>query len=170
MFGGSVPKVFSAVEKGLQESVMKGVILGYPVVRLKATLFDGSYHAVDSSEMAFKLAAALAFKEGMKQGNPCILEPINTYKILVEDKNTGDIIGLINKRRGSVLGMSPSEEEEGMTEIVADIPVREATDFALVIRQITAGMGSFTSEFSRYEQLPSNLEEEVKASAKCESE
>ena len=171
VFGGSVPKnYFPAVEKGLQESVMKGVILGYPVVRLKATLFDGSYHAVDSSEMAFKLAASLAFKEGMKQGNPCILEPINTYKILVEDKNTGDIIGLINKRRGSVLGMSPSEEEEGMTEIVADIPVREATDFALVIRQITAGMGSFTSEFSRYEQLPSNLEEEVKASAKCESE
>lgn len=164
VFGGSVPKnYFPAVEKGLQESVLHGVIAGYPVVRLKATLYDGSYHPVDSSEMAFKLAASIAFKEGMKQASPCLLEPIFTYKILVEEKSTGDVIGIVNKRRGSVLGMNPVGD--GMTEIVADIPAKETTDFALLIRQISAGMGSFTSEFARYEQLPSNLEDEVIAAA-----
>jgi len=133
------------------------------VVRLKATLVDGSYHAVDSSEIAFKLAAHLAFKAGMKAASPCLLEPILSMKILVGDDKTGDIIGVLNKRRGSVLGTNPAGD--GMTEVLAEIPQAETTDFALVIRQMTKGMGSFTTEFARYQELPQQLEGYVIANA-----
>jgi len=164
VFGGSVPRqFFPAVEKGIRESVEHGVIAGYPVVRLKATLTDGKYHPVDSKEIAFVQAARLAFKAGMKDASPCLLEPISTVKILVGDENTGDIMGIANKRRGSVLGTNPAGD--GMTEIVAEIPQAETADFALVIRQMTKGMGSFTMEFARYEQLPQMLEADVIAKA-----
>ncbi len=162
--GGAVPKnYFPAVEKGLQESIVHGVIAGYPVVRLKATLFDGSYHPVDSSEQAFKMAAHLAYKAGLSQASPCLLEPIQSLSIVVPDDNTGDVMGIVNKRRGAVLGMNPVET--GMTEIQAEMPMAEISDFATVIRQMTRGMGSYTMEFARYQQLPSNLEADVIAKA-----
>lgn len=164
VFGGSVPRnFFPAVEKGLQESISHGVLAGYPVVRLKATLFDGSYHAVDSSEQAFKMAANIAYKNGLTQASPCLLEPIVSMKVRVGDENTGDVMAVLNKRRGSVLGMNPAGD--GMTEIVAEIPQAETTDFATVIRQMSRGMGSFTMEFARYEQLPGQLEADVIANA-----
>ena len=167
--GGAVPKnYFPAVEKGLQESILHGVIAGYPVVRLKATLFDGSYHPVDSSEQAFKMAAHLAYKAGLQQASPCLLEPIMTLSVLVPDDNTGDVMGVVNKRRGAVLGMNPVGD--GITEISAELPMAETGDFATVIRQMTRGMGSFTMEFARYEQLPSNLEADVIAKAPKYSE
>ena len=164
VFGGSVPKnFFPAVEKGLQESIVHGVLAGYPVVRLKATLFDGSYHPVDSSEQAFKMAAHIAYKNGLAQASPCLLEPIELMKFTVPDDNTGDIMGIVNKRRGAVLGMNPVGE--GMTEVDAELPMAETGDLATVIRQMTKGMGWFTMEFARYEQLPSNLEADVIANA-----
>ncbi|MCL1824311.1 MAG: elongation factor G, partial [Oscillospiraceae bacterium] len=164
VFGGSVPKqFFPAVEKGLKESVDHGMLAGYPVVRLKATLTDGKYHPVDSKEIAFVQAARLAFKEGMKQASPCLLEPILTMKIFVGDENTGDVMGIVNKRRGSVLGTNPTGD--GMTQIDAEMPQAETSDFALVIRQMTKGLGSFTQEFARYQNLPQELEAGVIANA-----
>lgn len=160
VFGGAVPKnYFPAVEKGLQDSVKKGVLAGCPVVGLKAILLDGSYHPVDSSEMAFKTAASLAYKEGLKQAEPVMLEPIGSLKVAVPDENTGDVMGELNKRRGRVLGMEPVEE--GMTEISAEVPMREMHSFTMYLRQVTRGMGSFTFDFLRYEQLPANLVAEV---------
>ncbi|MBQ8435214.1 MAG: elongation factor G [Oscillospiraceae bacterium] len=160
VFGGAVPKnYFPAVEKGLQDSVKKGVLAGCPVVGLKAILLDGSYHPVDSSEMAFKTAASLAYKEGLKQAEPVMLEPIGDLKVAVPDENTGDVMGELNKRRGRVLGMEPVEE--GITEIAAEVPMREMHSFAMFLRQVTRGMGSFTFDFLRYEQLPANLVAEV---------
>lgn len=160
VFGGAVPKnYFPAVEKGLQDAVKKGVLAGCPVVGLKAILLDGSYHPVDSSEMAFKTAAALAYKEGLKQAEPVMLEPIGDLKVSVPDENTGDVMGELNKRRGRVLGMEPSEE--GMTVISAEAPIREMHSFTMYLRQVTRGMGSFTLDFLRYEQLPANLVAEV---------
>lgn len=160
VFGGAVPKnFFPAVEKGLQDCVKKGVLAGCPVVGLKAILVDGSYHPVDSSEMAFKMAASIAYKEGLKQAEPVILEPIGRLLVSAPDDNTGDIMGDLNKRRGRVLGMNPSSV--GMTEIEAEVPSREMQDFATTVRQITRGKGSFTFEFVRYERLPSNLVAEV---------
>ena len=163
VFGGSVPKnYFPAVEKGLQEAVRKGVLAGCPVVGVKAILLDGSYHPVDSSEMAFKMAASIAYKEGMRAADPVMLEPIDTLTVTAPDDNTGDIMGELNKRRGRVLGMEPTAK--GETTITAEVPVREMHDFALYLRQVTRGMGSFTMEFLRYEPLPSNLLAEVIAS------
>lgn len=161
VFGGAVPKnFFPAVEKGLQDSVKKGVLAGFPVVGLKAILVDGSYHPVDSSEMSFKTAAALAYKEGMRQAEPVLLEPIGTLEVTVPDENTGDMMGELNKRRGRVLGMQPSKKE-GMTDVMAEVPMREMSDFALLLRQMTQGSGWFTLKPLRYEPLPSNLVTEV---------
>ena len=149
IFGGSVPKnFFPAIEKGLQEASEKGSIGGYPVVRVKATLLDGSYHPVDSSEMAFKTAASMAFKDCMAQALPYLLEPLDNFTIFVPDDKQGDIMSVISKRRGSVLGMN--SVGGGMTELNVEAPEAEMQDFALVLRQITQGMGEFTSEFSRY--------------------
>lgn len=160
IFGGSVPKnFFPAVEKGLQESVKKGVLAGYPVVGLKATLVDGSYHPVDSSEMSFKTAASLAYKDGVAQANPVLLEPIGVLKAVVPDDNMGDIIGDINKRRGRVLGMEPTED--GYQEVCANIPVSESYDFSTSLRSITQGRGSFTFEFERYERAPENVAQKI---------
>ncbi len=160
VFGGAVPKnYFPAVQKGLEDSVKKGVLAGCPVVGLKAILVDGSYHPVDSSEMAFKTAASIAYKEGLRQADPVMLEPIGELKVTAPDDNTGDIMGELNKRRGRVLGMEPVTH--GVTLIQAEVPVREMHDFAMYLRQTTRGLGSFEFDFMRYEQLPANLLTEV---------
>ena len=160
IFGGAVPKnYFPAVQKGLEESVKKGVLAGCPVVGLKAILVDGSYHPVDSSEMAFKTAASIAYKEGLRQADPVMLEPIGELKVTAPDDKTGDIMGELNKRRGRVLGMEPVGN--GNTMIQAEVPMREMHDFAMYLRQTTRGLGSFTFDFVRYEQLPANLLTEV---------
>ena len=161
VFGGAVPRnFFPAVEKGLRDCMGKGVLAGCPVTGVKAILVDGSYHPVDSSEMAFKTAAAIAFKEGMKQAEPTILEPVGTLRAIIPNDNTGDVMGDLNKRRGRVLGMNPADEK-GMTEIVAEVPEREMQSFAMQLRQITRGRGSFEFDFVRYEQLPANLVSDV---------
>lgn len=160
VFGGAVPKqYFPAVEKGLQDSTKRGVLAGCPVVGLKAILVDGSYHPVDSSEMAFKTAASLAYKEGLKQAEPVILEPIGKLSVLIPTENAGDIMGDLNKRRGRVLGTNP--QANGMTEIEAEVPTREMQPFNTVLRQISRGKGSFSFTHVRYEKLPNNLLSEV---------
>lgn len=163
--GGAVPKnYFPAVEKGLQESVLKGPMAAYPVVGVKAVLYDGSYHPVDSSEMAFKMAAVQAFKKGIIEASPVLLEPIATMKVVVPDKYTGDVMGDLNKRRGRVLGMNPAET--GKTEITADIPYMELYGYMTDLRSMTGGSGAFSYEFARYEQTPSDIQEkEVAARA-----
>lgn len=159
IFGGAVPKnYFPAVEKGIQESVLKGPLAGYPVVGLKATLVDGSYHPVDSSEMAFKLATILAFKQGFMEASPVLLEPIVSLKVLVPDKFTGDIMGDLNKRRGRVLGMNPVN---GKQEIIADIPLAELYGYSTDLRSMTGGIGEYSYEFARYEQAPSDVQQRV---------
>ena len=166
--GGSVPKgFFPAVEKGLRECIQKGPLAGYPVVGLSAVLYDGSYHPVDSSEMAFKTAAALAYKAGMPQANPVLLEPIGHLKATVPDANMGDVMGEVNKRRGRVLGMEPAGE--GRQTVEADVPMAEMHDFTTFIRQCTQGRGSFTFGFERYEEAPSNVAQKVIEEAKAEA-
>ncbi len=165
VFGGSVPKnFFPAVEKGLQESVKHGILAGYPVVGLKAVLVDGSYHPVDSSEMAFKTAASIAYKTAMPQASPALLEPIGNLKIYVPDSNTGDMISELNKRRGRVLGMNPTDD--GLQMIEGEVPMSEMGDFSTVLRSTTQGRGNFTLTFERYELLPSQLESAVIEEAK----
>ena len=166
--GGAVPKnYFPAVEKGLQESVEKGPLAGYPVVGVKAVLYDGSYHPVDSSEMAFKMATIQAFKKGFMEASPILLEPIASLKVLVPDKFTGDIMGDLNKRRGRVLGMNPVEG--GKQEIIADIPTSELYGYNTDLRSMTGGSGTYSYEFARYEQAPSDVQErEIEARANQE--
>ncbi|MGN1132865.1 MAG: elongation factor G [Oscillospiraceae bacterium] len=161
IFGGAVPKnFFPAVEKGLQDCVKSGVLAGFPMVGLKAILVDGSYHPVDSSEMAFKMAATIAYKDGIPQADPVLLEPIGSLNVTVPDENTGDIIGELNKRRGRVLGMEPSDKK-GLTVVTAEVPMAEMSDFTMTLRQMTQGRGSFVLAPERYEQLPNNLIAEV---------
>mgnify|MGYP005886801599 CR=1 FL=1 len=156
--GGAVPKnYFPAVEKGIQESCLKGPMAAYPVVGVKAVLYDGSYHPVDSSEMAFKTAARQAFKKGFLEASPVLLEPIASLKVVVPDKYTGDIMGDLNKRRGRVLGMNPTDH--GYQEIVADIPYMELFGYNTDLRSMTGGSGTYSYEFSRYEQAPSDIQE-----------
>ncbi len=169
VFGGAVPRnFFPAVEKGLQDCVKKGVLAGYPVVGLKATLVDGSYHPVDSNEMSFKMAASIAYKNGLPQASPVILEPIGSLSVIVPEGVTGDIMGDLNKRRGRVLGMNAMPY--GMTEIVAEVPMSEMQTYATTVRQMTQGAGSFTLTFTRYEQLPAQLEASVIAASKNKEE
>ena len=160
VFGGSVPKnFFPAVEKGLRECMDHGVLAGYPVVNLKATLYDGSYHDVDSNELSFKMAARLAFKAGMPKANPVLLEPIGSLRVLIPDANVGDIMSDLNKRRGRVLGMEPTGV--GMTTIIADVPMAEMSTYAIDLRSITQGRGSFSLKFDRYEQAPQMVQDKV---------
>lgn len=162
--GGAVPKnFFPAVEKGLRESMQKGVLAGYPMVGVKATLFDGSYHPVDSSEMSFKTAASLAYKEGIPKAMPVLLEPILTVAATVNDEAMGDVIGDINKRRGRVLGMTPSGD--GSQEILAEVPESEMSTFSTAMRQMTQGRGSFTTAFARYDRCPEHIAQKIKAEA-----
>ena len=169
VFGGAVPKqFFPAVEKGLRESVVKGVLAGYPVVNLKATLVDGKYHPVDSSEMAFKIAAHLAYKEGLKQAGPTLLEPIGHVEVYVPDSYMGDIIGDLNKRRGRILGMNP--QQGGVQQVVAEVPLSEMFKYATDLRSMTQARGSFKMSFERYEEAPSHVAEKVISEAKKEAE
>ncbi len=163
--GGAVPKnYFPAVEKGMQESVLKGPLAAYPVVGVKGVLYDGSYHAVDSSEMAFKKATIQAFKKGFMDAGPVLLEPIASLKVCVPDAYTGDIMGDLNKRRGRVLGMNPMAG--GKQVIEADIPVSSLFGYCTVLRSMTGGQGTYSYEFARYEQAPSDVQEkEVAARA-----
>ena len=166
--GGAVPKnYFPAVEKGIQESVLKGPLAGYPVVGVKAVLYDGSYHPVDSSEMAFKTAAVQAFKKGFMDASPILLEPIVTMTVLVPDKYTGDVMGDLNKRRGRVLGMNPAGT--GKTEVVADVPMMEIFGYNTDLRSMTGGSGVFSYEFARYEQTPSDVQEKEVAARAAEA-
>ena len=156
--GGAVPKnYFPAVEKGLQEAVVKGPLAGYPVVGVKAVLYDGSYHPVDSSEMAFKTATVQAFKKGFMEASPVLLEPIASLTVTIPDDYTGDVMGDLNKRRGRVLGMNPVSG--GMQEIVADIPMTGLFGYCTVLRSMTGGRGVYSYEFARYEQAPSDVQE-----------
>lgn len=160
VFGGSVPRsFFPAVEKGLQEAMRHGVLAGYPVVGVKATLLDGSYHPVDSSEMAFKQAARLAYKAALPKASPVLLEPVGALRVVVPSSSAGDMMGEITKRRGRVLGMNP--DEEGMQVIEAEAPVQEMQDFTTCLRQAAQGRGRFHFAFVRYEQVPDYLAEKV---------
>ena len=153
--GGAVPKnFFPAVEKGIAEAVKKGPLAAYPVIGVKAVLYDGSYHPVDSSEMAFKVAAAQAFKKGFMEAKPVLLEPIASLKVVVPDAYTGDIMGDLNKRRGRVMSMNA---ENGYQEIIADIPYLELYGYNTQLRSITSGSGTFSYEFARYEQAPDDV-------------
>ena len=158
--GGAVPKgFFPAVEKGLQESIKKGPLAGFPVVGIKANLYDGSYHPVDSSEMSFKMAASIAFKNGVPQAKPTLLEPIGTLKLTVPDANMGDVMGEVTKRRGRVMGMEAGSDN--MQIIDAEVPMAEMGDFSTFVRQATQGRGSYTFDFVRYEDAPANIAEKV---------
>ncbi len=163
--GGSVPKgFFPAVEKGLRDCILKGPLAGYPVVGLKATLYDGSYHPVDSSEMSFKMAASIAYKAGMPIANPVLLEPYGTLKVFIPDEYMGDIIGEVNKRRGRVLGMNPGEDGQQIVE--AEAPIAEMYDFSTFLRQSTQGRGSYSLTFERYEEAPPVVAQKVIEEAK----
>ena len=165
VFGGAVPRnYFPAVEKGIQECVLKGPLAAYPVVGIKAVLLDGSYHPVDSSELAFKMAATLAFKKAFMEANPGLLEPIASLKVTVPDKYTGDIMGDLNRRRGRVLGMT--SDHHGKQVIEADIPMSELFGYNTDLRSMTGGIGVYEYEFSRYEQAPGDVQKkEVEARA-----
>ena len=168
VFGGSVPKnFFPAVEKGLRECCTKGVLAGYPMVFLKATLYDGSYHPVDSSEMAFKTAAGLAYKE-LVNASPVILEPIGLLKVTIPDANMGDIMSDISsKRRGTVMGMNA---EGGMQTVEAEVPMAEMSSYAIDLRSMTQGRGSFTLEFSRYSEAPAAVQQKIIDEAKANAD
>lgn len=165
IFGGAVPKqYFPAVEKGLREAITKGVLAGYPVVNLKATLVDGSFHPVDSSEMAFKIAARLAYKKGLEQASPVLLEPIAHVEVYVPDNYMGDIIGDLNKRRGRILGMNP--QGGGIQQVVAEVPQAEMFKYATDLRSMTQGRGYFKLWFERYEEAPPMVSQKVIEEAK----
>ena len=160
IFGGSVPKQYiPAVEKGLRDSMSKGVLAGFPVTNIKATLYDGSYHDVDSSEMAFKLAASVAFKKGIEEAKPVLLEPIMKLKITIPDEYMGDVIGDINKRRGRILGMEP--DDSGKQVIYAQAPQAETFKYAIDLRSMTQGRGYFEMELDKYEEVPFNIAQKI---------
>ena len=169
LFGGSIPKNYvPAVEKGLIESLEKGPLAGCKVVNIKAVLYDGSYHDVDSNEVSFKIAASLAFKKGIVEANPCLLEPIMHVEITVPDEYMGDVIGDMNKRRGKILGMEPLSN--GEQKVVAEAPQAELFDYALGLRSMTQGRGVFEMKFERYEELPKHLAEKIIAQHSAENE
>ncbi|OJT85518.1 elongation factor G, partial [Clostridioides difficile] len=160
IFGGSVPKQYiPAVEKGLKDSMQKGILAGYPVTNIKATLYDGSYHDVDSSEMAFKMAASAAFKKGMEEAHPILLEPIMKLKITVPEEYMGDVMGDINKRRGKIFGMEP--DDKGKQIIFAEAPQAETFKYAIDLRAMTQGRGYFEMELERYGEVPSQFAEKI---------
>ena len=169
VFGGSVPKnFFPAVEKGLREACVHGPLAGYPVVNLKAVLYDGSYHPVDSSEIAFKTAAQLAYKAAMPEANPVLLEPVGELKVTVPDSYMGDVIGDLNKRRGRVMGMTPTGDGDQVIE--AEVPMAEMTSYAIDLRAMTQSRGSYTFHFVRYEDCPPAAQEKAITAAKAMQE
>ena len=160
LFGGSIPKNYvPAVEKGLIESMEKGPLAGCKVVNVKAVLYDGSYHDVDSNEMAFKIAASLAFKKGIAEAKPCLLEPIMHMEIYVPDAYMGDVMGDMNKRRGKILGMEP--QANGGQKLLAEAPQAELFDYALGLRSMTQGRGTFDMRFERYEEVPAQIAQKI---------
>ncbi len=169
--GGCVPKNFiPSVEKGLRNCVGKGVLAGYPVVFLKSTLYFGSYHPVDSSDMAFQTAAGIAYKEGLPTAGPTLLEPIGELKVLVPDSNMGDIIGDLNKRRGRVMGMNPDPENVGYQTVEAEVPMGEMSSYTIDLRAMTQGRGSYTLNFVRYEEVPQMNQAKIIEEAKKDAE
>ncbi len=169
LFGGSIPKNYvPAVEKGLRESMEKGPLAGCKVVNIKAVLYDGSYHDVDSNEMAFKIAASLAFKKGIAEAKPCLLEPVMKLEIIVPDDYVGDVMGDMNKRRGKILGMEPLAE--GGQKLMAEAPQAELFDYAIVLRSMTQARGSFTMTFERYEEVPTQIAQKIIAAHQEEQE
>ena len=167
--GGAVPKNFNpAVEKGIQEAIQKGPLAGYPMVGLKAVLYDGSYHPVDSNEMAFKLAAILAYKEAMPNAMPTLLEPVGALAVTIPDAYMGDVIGDLNKRRGRVMGMNP--DKDGNTVVEAEVPMAEMSTYAIDLRAMTQARGSFTLEFARYEEVPKQNQAKIIEDAKNNEE
>jgi elongation factor G len=169
VFGGSVPRnFFPAVEKGLRESISKGVLAGYPMVFLKATLYDGSYHPVDSNEIAFKTAAQIAYREGIPQASPIILEPIGKLAVTIPDTYMGDIMSDLSKRRGTPLGMSAADD--GYQVVEAEVPMREMSSYAIDLRSMTQGRGSFEFDFERYQEAPAPVQEKIIEEAKALAE
>jgi len=169
LFGGSIPKNYvPAVEKGLRECMDKGPLAGCKVVNVKAVLYDGSYHDVDSNEMAFKIAASLAFKKGIVEAKPCLLEPIMRVEVFVPDEYMGDVMGDMNKRRGKILGMEP--QTSGGQKLMAEAPQAELFDYAVTLRSMTQARGSFTMNFERYEEVPAHLADKIIAKHKADEE
>ncbi len=166
VFGGAVPKnFFPAVEKGIKESMQRGVLAGYPMVRLKATLTGGSYHDVDSNEISFKLAATLAYKDGIPKASPVILEPVGALRVVVPDDYVGDVMGDLNKRRGRVLGIEHCESKPGYQAVIAEAPESEMADYVIALRAMTQGRGRFDFTFERYEEIPASIAQKVIAEA-----
>ena len=167
VFGGAVPKnFFPAVEQGLRDCMQKGVLAGYPVVNLAAELYDGSYHDVDSNEISFKLAAAIAYKEGLPKAKPVILEPVGALKVYVPDNYVGDVMGDLPKRRGRVLGIEPVEDGLGTQVVIAEAPMGEMADYVITLRAMTQGRGRFDMDFVRYEEVPGPIAEKIIAESK----
>ncbi len=167
VFGGAVPKnFFPAVENGLRECMQKGVLAGYPVVNLAANLYDGSYHDVDSNEISFKLAAAIAYREGLPKANPVLLEPVGSLKVYVPENYVGDVMGDLNKRRGRVMGIEPADDGSELQMVLAEAPYAEMTDYVISLRATTQGRGRFDFEFIRYDEVPQNLTDKIIAEAK----
>ncbi|NLY50492.1 MAG: elongation factor G, partial [Firmicutes bacterium] len=164
IFGGAVPKQYiPAVEKGVREAMQEGILGGYPVVDVKVTLVDGSYHPVDSSEMAFKIAASMAFKKGAEQAGAVLLEPIMNLEVTVPDTYMGDVIGDLNSKRGRILGLEPTG---GLQVVKAQVPAAELSKYAIDLRSLTQGRGSFVMTFDHYEEVPGRIAEEVVAQAR----
>ena len=169
IFGGSVPKNFwPAVEKGIREAMEHGMLAGFPMVGLKATLMDGKFHDVDSNELSFKMAARLAYKAGIPQANPVVLEPVGNMKIYVPDSYMGDVIGDMNKRRGRIMGMNP--QGDGIQMVEAEVPMSEVSDYSITLRSMTQGRGYFTVKFERYEETPPAVQEKIIAEHKVEDD
>jgi len=167
VFGGSVPKnFFPAVEQGLKDCMQKGVLAGYPMVNLAANLYDGSYHDVDSNEISFKLAAAIAYREGIPKAAPVILEPVGILKVFIPENYVGDVLGDLNKRRGRVMGIEPADDGSELQIVSAEVPFGEMTDYVIALRASTQGRGRFDFDFVRYEEVPASLTEKIIAEAK----
>ncbi len=166
VFGGAVPgNFFPAVEKGIQECMQKGVLAGYPMVGLAAELTGGSYHDVDSNELSFRLAASIAYKEGIPKAKPVILEPIGTLRVTIPDQYVGDVMGDLNKRRGRVMGIEPHESKEGLQVVISEVPQAEMTDYVIALRALTQGRGRFDFDFERYDEVPAQISQKIIADA-----
>ena len=166
--GGVIPTGFiPAVEKGIVETMRHGTVAGYPVEGVRVTLYDGSYHSVDSSEMAFKVAGSMAFKQAMESAKPVLLEPIMNVSVTVPEDCVGDVIGDLNSRRGRPLGMEPKGQA---TEVQAEVPMAEMLSYAPDLRQITAGQGDYAMELARYEEVPAHLADQVVEKAQADEE
>ena len=167
VFGGSVPKnFFPAVEQGLKDCMQKGVLAGYPMVNLAANLYDGSYHDVDSNEISFKLAAGIAYREGIPKAGPVILEPVGELRVYIPENYVGDVMGDLNKRRGRVMGIEPADDGSELQVVLAEVPFGEMTDYVISLRASTQGRGRFDFDFVRYEEVPASLTDKIIAEAK----